>query len=240
MFVHTDKISAKKRFETKIAWNSKTAWKLLNKWKLETVKVGAISSNQRDRVLPKPIGRTRACVKKKSRMLLHSCYDFSTGHQLDPLLNSVGFGKSVDTSILKKWPKQTRETSLQKYMEQGTQLKKKEALFVQEINRRWARFNIRLRDLEKVYNRITKQFSTETRYCRDETALSDYLLEEKLLTACFAHFVRQFRSTLLKKATISQNFSWQSSVETARKIFFSTKTKWKQSSDGNKCIGKQR
>ena len=87
---------------------------------------------------------------------------------------------------------------------------------IQEFNKRSARVITRLRDLEKVRNRIITQFVPETCDCRHKTAMSNYFTDKDALTAYIAKFVGLFRSTHLKEETVSRNASWQSSLEAAR------------------------
>ena len=58
-----------------IAENSKTALKLWKNSNLEIVKVGAISLKQKDTVLSKRIGRTKACVIFNNGVFLNSRYN---------------------------------------------------------------------------------------------------------------------------------------------------------------------
>ena len=64
--------------------------------------------------------------------------------------------------MMKKWLKPIKVSSLQKQLEEEAQ-KKNEALCVEEFNKRSARNNIRLRELNEVRNQIIKQCVQETR-----------------------------------------------------------------------------
>ena len=61
--------------------------------------------------------------------------------------------------------------------------KKKDSLWVQDFSKRSARVPVRLHELEKVRDRIIKQFVTETRDCPYGNPMSDYLQDEETLTA---------------------------------------------------------
>ena len=105
---------------------------------------------------------------------------------------------------------------MQKQLEWATQ-KKREAFCVQEFNKRSVRVVTLLRELQKLRNRIIKQFVSETRDCRHKTAMSDYFTNEGALTADNANFVKHLKSTHLKKGAFSRSASWQSSLEASRR-----------------------
>ena len=84
-----------------------------------------------------------------------------------------------------------RRFFLQKKLEREVQ-EKKEALCVQEFNKRSARVVERLRELGKVRNRFIKQFVPETGSYRHKTAMSDYVTNEEALTAYNVNFERHF------------------------------------------------
>ena len=60
-------------------------------------------------------------------------------------------------------------------------MKKKEALFVQESNKRCAKVITRLRELKKVQSGIIKQCEAETRNWRQKTAMSVYFSDKQAL-----------------------------------------------------------
>ena len=65
------KFQSNRALKPKLLKTQKQLWKKSN---LERVKVGAISSKQKDTVLLKPFGRTEAGLKYKNRVFLYSRY----------------------------------------------------------------------------------------------------------------------------------------------------------------------
>ena len=131
---------------------------------------------------------------------------------------------SVDTTMMKKWLKPKRGSSLKKQPEWETQ-KKKKTLCVREFSKRSMRVVTRLRELEKVRNRIIRQLVPETRDCRHKTAMSEYFTDKEALKAYIVTFEKHFQSTLLKEEAISLIASSQSSLEAARKKISEKKRK---------------
>ena len=87
--------------------------------------------------------------------------------------------------------------------------KNKEALCFQDFRKRSVRVVTRLREIEKVLNRTSKQLVRETRDSHHKTAMSDYFIDEEALTACIVNFLRHFQSSHLKEEAILRSASWQ-------------------------------
>ena len=83
--------------------------------------------------------------------------------------------------MMEKWLKPKMDSYLLKQLEREAQ-RKKEALCVQEFNKRSTRVFTRLSELEHVHNRIVAQLVPESHDCRHKSAISDYITDEKALT----------------------------------------------------------